>query len=257
MFLGNEEKVYILDKAEGNAAQVMGHPAWGSVWCVSKFSQMFNQDAERTCRDIQTHETEVMDVRTNVFCSSGMHLPNGSFVTFGGNGAVGPRGNLGSQLNPGGYSAAWDSTYQDFDGTRAIRVLNPCRSSDTFVSASCQWFDDPTVLSMKNSRWYSAAEPTGEGNIVIIGGFVNGGYINRNYPNVDPEKQGGAADSTYEYYPPVADAPRTFQFLIKTSGLNAYAHTFLMPSGKMLVQANVSTGLLVTIYFVSCINNSV
>lgn len=35
MFLGNEEKVYILDKAEGNAAQVAGHPAWGAVWCVS------------------------------------------------------------------------------------------------------------------------------------------------------------------------------------------------------------------------------
>ena len=32
MFLGNEEMVYILDKAEGNAAQIGGHPAWGSVW---------------------------------------------------------------------------------------------------------------------------------------------------------------------------------------------------------------------------------
>jgi hypothetical protein len=32
MFVGNEEKVYIMDKAEGNAAQVAGHPAWGSVW---------------------------------------------------------------------------------------------------------------------------------------------------------------------------------------------------------------------------------
>jgi hypothetical protein len=44
----------------------MGHPAWGSVW------------------DMATHETTVMDVATNVFCASGMHLPNGSFVTFGG-----------------------------------------------------------------------------------------------------------------------------------------------------------------------------
>jgi hypothetical protein len=35
MFLGNEEKVYILDKAEGNAAQVNGHPAWGAVWSLS------------------------------------------------------------------------------------------------------------------------------------------------------------------------------------------------------------------------------
>ena len=32
MFLGNTEKVYILDKAEGNAAQINGHPAWGAVW---------------------------------------------------------------------------------------------------------------------------------------------------------------------------------------------------------------------------------
>ena len=32
MFVGNEDKVYILDKAEGNAATVAGHPAWGAVW---------------------------------------------------------------------------------------------------------------------------------------------------------------------------------------------------------------------------------
>lgn len=223
MFLGNEEKVYILDKAEGNAAQINGHPAWGAVW------------------DFATHQATAMDVRTNVFCSSGMHLPNGSFVTFGGNGAVGPGGNLGSQLNPGGYSASWDATYQDFDGTKAIRVLNPCRNSDSFSSTNCQWYDDPTVLSMHNSRWYSTAEPTAEGNVVIIGGFVNGGYVNRNYPNVDPEHEGGAADCTYEYYPPTSATPQTFQFLIKTSGLNAYAHTYLMPSGKMFVQANIST----------------
>jgi len=35
MFVGNMEKVYILDKAEGNAAVINGHPAWGSVWYVS------------------------------------------------------------------------------------------------------------------------------------------------------------------------------------------------------------------------------
>jgi hypothetical protein len=194
-------------------------------------------------RDIATHQATAMDVRTNVFCSSGMHLPNGSYVTFGGNGAVGPGGSLGSQLNPGGYSASWDATIQDFDGTRAIRVLNPCKNSDTFSAAQCQWFDDPTLLSMKKSRWYSAAEPTGDGNVVIIGGFVNGGYVNRNFPNVDPEFEGGAADCTYEYYPPTSATPQTFKFLVNTSGLNAYAHTYLMPSGRMLVQANTSTGM--------------
>jgi hypothetical protein len=34
MFLGNTQKVYILDKTEGNAASIAGHPAWGSVWYV-------------------------------------------------------------------------------------------------------------------------------------------------------------------------------------------------------------------------------
>ncbi|KAF4585155.1 hypothetical protein EYR40_001992 [Pleurotus pulmonarius] len=222
LFVGNEENVYILDKAEGNKAQVNNHPAWGAVW------------------NFHTHQTEVMDVKTNVFCASGMHLPNGSYVTFGGNGAVGPGGNIGSVPNNHG-SADFDETYQNFDGGRSIRVLNPCTSSDNFASSQCQWFDDPAVLSMQRTRWYSAAEPLADGTIVLIGGFVNGGYINRNYPNNDPEFEGGAADATYEFFPANGRAPQTMQFMIHTSGLNSYAHTFLMPSGKMFVQANYST----------------
>ena len=172
-----------------------------------------------------------------------MHLPNGSYITLGGNGAVGRGGGLGSQLNPGGYSAAWDSEYQDFDGTKAIRILSPCTDGQDFSSAACEWFDDPTVLSMQHSRWYSAAEARGDGSVIIIGGFVSGGYINRNTPNIDPVSEGGAADSTYEYFPSNGATPQTFQFLVQTSGLNAYAHTFLMPSGKFFVQSNISTSM--------------
>ena len=42
MFVGNKDKVYIIDKAEGNAAQINGHPAWGSVWCDLNFLYAFN-----------------------------------------------------------------------------------------------------------------------------------------------------------------------------------------------------------------------
>ena len=59
---------------------------------------------------------------------------------------------------------------------------------------------------MQKRRWYSAAEPLGDGTIVLIGGFTNGGYINRNWPNTDPEFEGGAADCTYEYYPNIETA---------------------------------------------------
>lgn len=174
-----------------------------------------------------------MEVTTNTFCASGMHLPNGSYVTFGGNGPVGPGGS-----SPVG-STTYDATYHDYDGTKAIRILNPCTGTD-LTSPNCQWFDNATLLSMQKRRWYSAAEALADGSIAIIGGFVSGGYINRNTPNIDPEYEGGAAEPTYEFYPSKGDAT-VMQFMIKTSGLNSYAHTYLMPSGNMLVQANTST----------------
>lgn len=34
MFLGNEGKIYILDKVEGNPTQINGHPAYAAVWSV-------------------------------------------------------------------------------------------------------------------------------------------------------------------------------------------------------------------------------
>lgn len=214
MFLGNEEKVYILDKSEGNAAQINGHPAWGAVW------------------DINSRQATVMEVVTNTFCASGMHLPNGSWATFGGNDAVG----VGGASPSGDY----DSAYGDYDGRKSIRILNPCTDADNFSSTQCQWFDNPAVLSMQEDRWYSGAEALADGTIVLIGGFVSGGYVNRNYPNTDPTYEGGGAQPTYEFYPS-RGAATLMQFMTTTSGLNAYAHTYLMPSGKMLVQANVST----------------
>ncbi|THU92444.1 copper radical oxidase [Dendrothele bispora CBS 962.96] len=226
MFVGNNEKVYILDKAEGNSAQVNGHPAWGAVW------------------DLASHTATVMDVKTNVFCASGMHLPNGSFVTFGGNGAITVGGNLGSEPYPGNYAAKFDATYQDYDGTKAIRILNPCTDEDDWNSPECQWYDDPSVLSMQSQRWYSAAEPLGDGRIAIIGGFTNGGYINRqSVENPDPATEGGAANPTYEFFPSNGEEAKVMQFMIDTSGLNSYAHTFLMKSGKMFLQANLSSML--------------
>ncbi|THH06457.1 hypothetical protein EW146_g9607, partial [Bondarzewia mesenterica] len=221
MFLGNEGKIYILDKVEGNPTQINGHSAYAAVW------------------DIATRTAIPMDVQTNPFCAAGMHLPNGSFATFGGNGAISPGGNLGSVLNPGGSSASYDATYQDYDGTAAIRIITPCEGDPT-SSPGCTWYDSPNGLKMQKHRWYPGCEPLADGSVVLIGGFTNGGYINRNTPNDDPETSHGAAEPTYEFFPSKGNA-QVLNFMTKTSGLNAYAHTYLMPSGKMLVQANYST----------------
>ncbi|KZT37495.1 glyoxal oxidase [Sistotremastrum suecicum HHB10207 ss-3] len=210
MFLGNEEKVYILDKVEGNAAKIQGHSAWAAVW------------------DIASSTTTLMDMTTNTFCASGMHLPNGSFATFGGNKAIGPQGADSDQ--PG-----FDSTYDDSDGGTSIRILNPC------TGTNCQWFDNANLLSMQQRRWYAGTEALADGSVVLIGGFVNGGYVNRNLPNNDPTYEGGGAEPTFEFFPARDAGAQLMQFMTTTSGLNSYAHAYLMPSGQMFVQANLST----------------
>jgi len=35
------------------------------------------------------------------------------------------------------------------------------------MSPSCQWFDDPAILSMQNWHWYSAAETLANGIVVL------------------------------------------------------------------------------------------
>ena len=164
-----------------------------------------------------------------------MHLPNASYAVFGGNTAVGPGGDNSSP----GSTTTFDPTYADHDGTRAIRIITPCDGDP--ASPPCSWFDAPNTLMMAKRRWYPAAEALANGTVVLIGGFTAGGYINRNTPNTDPANEGGAAEPTYEFYPPSSQAPQVMDFMVKTSGLNSYALTYLMPSGKMFVQANYST----------------
>ncbi|KAH9979779.1 glyoxal oxidase [Russula compacta] len=213
MFVVSSDKVYILDKVEGNAIQINNHSLYAVIW------------------DIAARTVTPLDVQTNAFCAAGMHLPNGSYALFGGNTAVGP----GGANNDAGSTTAFDPTYKDYDGTRAIRVFNACDAN-----TPCSFYDNSTQLA--KHRWYPAAEPLADGTVVVIGGFVAGGYINRNYPNTDPAYEGGAAEPTYEFFPPSgSQSPQVMNFMVQTSGLNSYALTYLMPSGKMFVQANYST----------------
>lgn len=52
----------------------------------------------------------------------------------------------------------------------------------------------------------------------------------------------GGANPSFEFWPPTGKPkPRKSEFMVKTSGLNMYPHTYLMPSGKIFMQANYST----------------
>jgi hypothetical protein len=227
MFIGNENTVYILDKSEGNAVQINGHPAMGSVY------------------DIASRAATPIEVFSNPFCASGSHMPNGSFIAFGGNNAIGPHGNPGDQGN-------YDTTFGDTDGRTGVRVMNPlgCAGSNATTSPDCAWYDNPSVTHLAAARWYSTAEPLGDGTVAIIGGFSSGGYINRNYPDdTDPVWQGNASQPTYEFWPGNGQRSDVMQFLVETGGLDSYPHAFLMASGKMLLQANVTTSAYVGYFF--------
>ncbi|PWY98812.1 putative glyoxaloxidase 1 [Testicularia cyperi] len=214
MMLGllDEDTVFILDKAENNSYRLNdGRPAWGSFYKISD------------------NTVTAVSVTTNTFCASGATLGNGTWLVAGGNQAVGY----------GGAAVAQNlSPYQDYDGTRAVRLLEPGTTNWIDTSST----DAATGNVMQSKRWYPGIEVLEDGSVMLIGGAVGGGYINRNTPNVDPFYQGGGANPTFEYFPSKG-TEAVSQFMGNTSGLNMYPHTFLMPSGKIFMQANYSTVL--------------
>ena len=97
------------------------------------------------------------------------------------------------------------------------------------------------MLSMQDLRWYAAAEALADGTIVLIGSVVR--LRQQELAQRRSRVRSWRRAPTYEFYP--SRGPATvMNFMITTSGLNSYAHTYLMPSGNLLVQANLSTSEL-------------
>mgnify|MGYP001759592260 CR=1 FL=1 len=232
--LANENTAFIFDKVEGNFQKTMsGKPTWASLV------------------DLNTFEVRGIDAQTNPFCAAGMTLGNGSYIVVGGNSAI-SYGGQGTNLPNGSVATGPVAPYQDFDGRRVVRIMEPNEDA-----SQLNWVDQyNSPNQMDSPRWYPGIEGLADGSVVIIGGATNGGFINRNTPNVDPAyatsssnptpgvwDQGGANPS-YEFWPPTGKPkPAISDFMVKTSGLNMYAHTYLMPSGKIFMQANYSTTL--------------
>lgn len=223
MALANEDTVFILDKAENNRQKIAGRPVWASFVNLSDFS------------------VRGVEAKTNPFCAAGGTLGNGSWAVVGGNQPV----SYGGAASPYGKNA-----YHVADGRSTVRLLEP-----TDDSHELKWIDEPNGTNkMDSPRWYPGIEVLADGTLVLIGGATNGGFINRNTPNIDPlyasgqknpkknQWEQGGANPSYEFWPPQnKPKPQVSEFMKRTSGLNMYAHTYLMPSGKIFMQANYST----------------
>ncbi|KAJ1310491.1 hypothetical protein OPQ81_007224 [Rhizoctonia solani] len=146
LFLGNNNRVYIVDKTENNPPKVgnPAHPAWASEY------------------DVDANTFRAMDVITNSFCAGGAVLGNGTWLNVGGNQAV-TWGGLTASSQNGDVGP-----YYTGDGGKAIRLLDPCEDK------TCNWVE----TTMSTRRWYPTLETLEDGSMIIIGGNQWGGFVN-------------------------------------------------------------------------------
>lgn len=67
LFLGTEDKVYIVDKVENNPTQIKGHPAWASGMFRSLFFGVLADFLPEYALGANTQRA--MDAVTNSFCA--------------------------------------------------------------------------------------------------------------------------------------------------------------------------------------------
>ena len=177
--------VFIVDKTEKNVLQVAGHSAWATAY------------------DLRTNTIRPMDIVTNTFCAAGVILGNGTILNAGGDSE--------SEYTMKGIKGS-------IDGRRRLRLLDACDDG------TCEWRDSPD-LQMNSPRWYPTLEVLEDGSSIIIGGCLDGGYVN---PEDNP---------TYEYFPS-RGADRKMAFLERTYPLNLYPLVWLLPDSRLFVQAD-------------------
>ncbi|WWC67241.1 uncharacterized protein I206_101148 [Kwoniella pini CBS 10737] len=205
MFLGTEKTVYILDKAENNSMLVTN-------------SDGLTHPAWGTTYDLSSNQATAMQVSSNTFCAAGLPIANGSWVVFGGNQPVTYQGVAtkdAGNANP----------YLNTDGGAAVRLLTPCDDG------SCAWQEGGDALTMSGKRWYPSVEILGDGSLIVLGGDTNGGYVSTTVQN----------NPTYEYWPKQSSGGIHMDFLAATVPVNLFPLTYLLPGGKLFMQAAYKT----------------
>ncbi|KAK4686476.1 hypothetical protein P7C73_g3648, partial [Tremellales sp. Uapishka_1] len=220
MFLGTNATVFILDKTENNSMTVttpsgVTHPAWGTSY------------------DLASNTATPMEVTSNTFCAGGFAMANGSWVVFGGNQPVTYGG---VAVNDKTNNPTGADPYDDLDGGAAIRMLDPCDDPSTCgwqegltMSVSAQLFThlSPAHHPPQSKRWYPMVEGLADGSLIVLGGDTNGGYVSTFVQN----------NPTYEYFPKQSSGSIPMAFLNYTVPVNLFPLTWLLPSGKLFLQA--------------------
>ncbi|EIW67797.1 hypothetical protein TREMEDRAFT_39940 [Tremella mesenterica DSM 1558] len=208
IFLGTENTIFILDKAENNEFSITTngtkHPAWGARY------------------DLRTNTPIAMEVTANTFCACGSYMADGRMAVFGGNQPVTYNG---TAVNDKFNNPSGTNPYMDLDGGAAVRILNPCDGEN------CDWEQGGADLTMAAHRWYPTVEPMGDGSLCVMGGDHNGGYVSTFAQN----------EASYEFFPKQPSGAIPMDFLNRTVPINLFPLSWLMPNGQMFMQAAYET----------------
>ncbi|KAF9138222.1 hypothetical protein BG015_002458 [Linnemannia schmuckeri] len=150
-----------------------------------------------------------LDVKSNMFCSAGGYLPDGTIVSVA-----------------GGQPS--DGVQQGYDG---IRLYKPCNGT------RCDWKQDFNV-HLQEKRWYPTVESLANGDLFILGGSNHAASINNERVNVP----------NFETFPPLPGARKTidFPFLVETLPHNLYPIVHLLPDKNLFILANTQAVILST-----------
>lgn len=136
-----------------------------------------------------------MNVKTDVFCSAGLTLPD----------------KVGRQLNIGGWSV--DSLY-------GVRLYWPDGSPG--VDSKNDWQENVDELHLQRGRWYPTAIVMANGSILVVGGEDGSNGVPVPSLEILPTPAGG-------------DTVLEMDWLKRTDPNNLYPFLFVLPSGGIFV----------------------
>ncbi|KAF9109396.1 hypothetical protein BGX27_007672 [Mortierella sp. AM989] len=150
-----------------------------------------------------------LQVQSNMFCSAGGYLPDGTIASVA-----------------GGQPS--DDFEQGYDG---IRLYKPCNGTQ------CDWQQNFDV-HLQAKRWYPTVESLASGELFILGGSNHAASVNNDHINVP----------NFELFPPLPGNQKTidFPFLIETLPNNLYPIVHLLPDKNLFILASTKAIILST-----------
>ncbi len=136
-----------------------------------------------------------MNVKSDVFCSAGLTLPD----------------KVGRQLNIGGWSA---------ESLFGVRLYWP--DGGPGINGTRDWQENTDELALQRGRWYPTAIVLANGSILVVGGEDGSNGVAEPTLEILPKVDGGPTFLTMDW-------------LKRTDPYNLYPFLFVLPSGHIFV----------------------